>query len=496
MRTALGAGRWRLVRQLLTESALLSVAGGVVGLAFAWSTVGMLTRFVARFTSRTGEIGIDPGVLGFTLLISIVTGVLFGTLPALASRVDLVSALKSGGKGTSDAGGRRRLQGVLIVAQVAVSVVLLVSAGLLLLSFFRLQRVDPGFRGDRVMTAEVYGNFTRYPNAQALMQLYVSVLERLESSPGVVSAAVTNGVPLAGLQPGTTRFQIQGRTYNQPEDRPTADVRVASPRFFETLNIPIKRGRGFTELDHRDALQVAIINEAMVRHFDGRDPLGAEISFNNGQNWVTIVGVAGDVKSFGLDRDAVGQIYRPLRQIGGLAGVVMVRMTGDPSTATTVIRNAVQSIDPDLPIENVRTLDDIRDTSLAGPRLTAMLLTVFAALALLVTITGITGVIAHSVTQRTQEFGLRMALGASQRSVLSMVLRQGLTLVGLGLVIGIAAAIGAARLLGSYLYQTTPTDPLTFAGVSLAFIAAGVLACLGPAWRATTVDPMTALRAE
>jgi putative ABC transport system permease protein len=496
MRTALGAGRGRLVRQLLTESTLLAVAGGSVGLVFAWSTVDMLTTFVGRFTSRTGEIAIDPGVLLFTLAVSIVTGLLFGTFPALAARTDLMSALRSGGKGTSDAGGRRRTQGALIVAQVAVSVVLLISAGLLLHSFYRLQNVDPGFRGDRVMSAEVFGNFTKYPDAQSLRRLYVSVLEWLESSPGVVSAAVTNAVPLAGLQPGQTRFQIQGKTYNAPEDRPTADVRVASTRYFDTLNIPAKRGRLFTELDHENAAPVALINESMIRHFEGRDPVGMEISFDNGQNWVTVVGVVADVKSFGLDKDAVAQIYRPMRQAGGLAGRVLVRMLGEPAAAATVIREAVHGVDPDLPIENVRTLDEIRDTSLATPRLTAMLLTVFAALALLVTLTGITGVIAQSVSQRTQEFGLRMALGATQQRVLNMVIGQGLTLVGIGLAIGVVSAVGLARVLRSYLYQTTPTDPLTFAVVGVAFVIAGVLACLGPAWRATTVDPMTALRAE
>ncbi len=496
MRTALGAGRGRLVRQLLTESTLLSVAGGVFGLVFAWSTVDMLTTFVARFTARTGEIGIDPWVLAFTLLVSVVTGLLFGTLPAMASRIDLVNALKSGGKGTSDAGGRSRVQGALIVAQVAVSVVLLVGAGLLLLSFYRLQRVDAGYQGDRVMSAEIFGNFTKYPNAQALRRLYVSILERLEGSPGIMSAAVTNAVPLTGLQPGQNRFQIQGKTYNTPEDRPTADIRVASPKYFEALGIPVKRGRVFTELDHENAPRVAIINEAMVRQFDGRDPIGTEVSFDNGTNWATVVGVVGDVRTFGLDRDAVAQIYAPLGQSGGLAGRLVVRMSGDPSQATTVIREAVHAVDPDMPIENVRTLDEIRDRSLATPRLTALLLAVFAGLALLVTVTGITGVIATSVSHRTQEFGLRMALGASQRSVLGMVLGQGLVLVGLGLVIGIAAAVGLARVLQSYLYQTTPTDPLTFTGVAVAFVIAGTLACLGPAWRATTVDPMNALRAE
>jgi putative ABC transport system permease protein len=496
MRSALGAGRWRLVRQLLTESTLLALAGGAFGLLFAWSTVDMLTTFVSRFTARTGEIGIDPQVLGFTLLASILTGLIFGTVPALSSRVDLVSTLKSGGKGMSDAGSRRRLQSALIVAQVSVSVVLLVGAALLLLSFYRLQRVDAGYRGDRVLSAEVFGNFTKYPDAQSLRRLYLSILERLETMPGVVSAAVTNAVPLAGIQPGQTRFQIQGRIYDSPDHRPTADVRVASAKYFETLGIPLRRGRVFNELDHDRAAQVAIINESMVRHWEGRDPIGAEVSFDNGQNWVTIVGVVGDVKSFGLDRDAVAQVYRPLRQTGGIGGRVLVRTIGEPMEAARLIREAVHTVDPDIPIENVSTLDEIRDRSLARPRLTAVLLGVFAALALLVTITGITGVIATSVSQRTQEFGIRMALGASQHGVLRMVLRQGLVLVIFGLLIGIGAALALARVLQSYLYRTAPTDPLTFVAAAAALMAAGTLACLGPAWRATRVDPMAALRAE
>jgi predicted permease len=326
--------------------------------------------------------------------------------------------------------------------------------------------------------------------------MYVSILERLEGAPGVMSAAVTNAIPLAGLQPGQTRFQIEGRTYETPEQRPTVDVRVASPRYFDTLGIPLRRGRHFTELDHDEALQVAIINESMVRQWEGRDPVGAKVSFDNGQRWVTIVGVVGDTRTFGLDRDAVAQIYRPLRQTGGLAGRVLLRVSGDPSISTAAIRDAVHAVDPDLPIENVRTLDEIRDRYLATPRLTAMLLSIFAALALLVTIAGIIGVIATSVSQRTQEFGIRMALGASQQSVLAMVIRQGLVLVALGLALGFGAALVLSRVLQSYLYRTAPTDPLTFLFVATAFVIAGTLACLGPAWRATTVDPMQALRAE
>jgi predicted permease len=456
----------------------------------------MLTTFVGRFTARIHQIEIDPGVLGFTLLIAIVTGLVFGTFPALASRVNPAIALKTGGKGASETGGRHRVQSALIVAQVAVSVVLLIGAGLLLLSFYRLQGVDAGFNAERVMSAEVFGNFTKYPDAQSLRTLYVRTLERLESSPGVVAAAVTNALPLAGLVPGQTRFQIRGRTYDSPDARPTVDVRIASPKYFDTLGITLLRGRLITDLDHENAPNVGVINETMARHWEGRDPIGAEVSFDNGQNWGTIIGVVRDVRTFGLDREAVSQLYRPLRQAPGIAGRVVVRVNGDPSTSTALIRDAVRSVDPNIPIENVRSLDEIRDRYLAAPKLTAVLLTVFAALALLVTLTGITGVIAQSVSQRTQEFGLRMALGATQQSVLSMVLRQGLTLVVIGLVLGVAGAVAVARVLKAYLYNTAPTDPLAFVVVGTAFVVAGVLACIGPAWRATTVDPMLALRAE
>ncbi|MGE3274896.1 MAG: ADOP family duplicated permease [Vicinamibacterales bacterium] len=495
MRTALGAGRARLLRQLLTESTLVALIGGAVGLVFAWSTIDMLTTFVGRFTARTHQIDIDPQVLFFALGVSLVTGLVFGTLPALSSRMDLVGALKQSGRGAGEATGRRRLQSALIVAQVAVSVILLVGAGLLLLSFYRLQQVDPGYRGDRVVSAEIFGNFSRYPDGASLKRMYQNVLDRLEGAPGVVSVAITNGVPLDGLQPGQTPFEIEGHVYDDPSLAPTADVRVASPQYFDTLGIPLLMGRAFTDLDYDEAPQVVMVNQSMTRYWDDRNPIGASIKVGNNE-WATIVGVVGDVKAFGLDRDVEAQIYVPLRQSQGLGGRVLLRMAGDPSAASGLIREAVRAVDPDMPIENLRTLDEVRDTALATPRLTASLLAIFAALALLVTVTGITGVIATSVGERTQEFGLRMALGASRDSVLAMVLRQGLVLVGLGLAIGIAASLALARVLQSYLYATAPTDPITFVGVAVAFIAAGTLACLGPAWRATTVDPMTALRAD
>ena len=506
VRLALGANRVRLVRQLLTESTLLAVIGGALGVTFAWVTIDMLTTFVGRFTSRTGEITIDPLVLVFTLGVSVVTGLLFGTLPALGSRVDLVSALKQGGNQSGDSGRRKRMQGALIVAQVAVSVVLLVGAGLLLASFYRLQRVETGYRSDGVLSAQIFGNFSRYPTIVQQRNLYLPVLERLQSAPGVNAVAITNAVPLGGGPPGQTRFTIEGRAVDDPERRPTADVRAASPQYFATLGIPQISGRTFTELDNEEAQRVVVINKAMTRYWDGSDPVGSRIELpapasGPGQpprtEWWTVIGVVGDVRQFGLAQETVAQVYVPLRQTPfGVAGQVLVRTAGDPAAFGNTLRAAVRAVDPNQPVEQMQTLDDLRTEALAAPRLTATLLAVFAALAMLVTLAGIGGVIATSVTQRTKEFGLRMALGARRDSVLLMVVRQGLTLVVVGLVIGVAGALAAGRVLSSYLYQTAPRDPVIFIGVAAVFILAGIIACVIPARRATTVDPLIALRAE
>jgi putative ABC transport system permease protein len=441
----------------------------------------------------------------FTLGISVLTGLLFGTLPALGSRVDLVSALKQGGNQSGDSGGRKRMQGALIVAQVAVSVVLLVGAGLLLASFYRLQRVETGYRSDGVLSAQIFGNFSRYPTITQQRNLYLPVLERLQSAPGVNAVAITNAVPLGGGPPGQTRFTIEGRAVDDPERRPTADVRAASPQYFATLGIPQISGRTFTELDNEEAQRVVVINKAMTRYWDGSDPVGSRIELPApgapGQpprtEWWTVIGVVGDVRQFGLAQETVAQVYVPLRQTPfGVAGQVLVRTAGDPAAFGNTLRAAVRAVDPNQPVEQVQTLDDLRTEALAAPRLTAMLLGIFASLALLVTLAGIGGVIATSVTQRTKEFGLRMALGARRDSVLLMVVRQGLTLVVVGLLIGVAGALAAGRVLSSYLYQTAPRDPVIFIGVAAVFILAGIIACWIPARRATTVDPLIALRAE
>ena len=496
LRSALGAGRGRLVRQLLTESTLLAVAGGVIGVLFSLGTVDMLTRFVGRFTARTGEVSIDVSVLLFTLLISVLTGILFGTLPALGTRVNVVSALKQGSNQAGDGSGRRRMQSALIVAQVAVSVVLLVGAGLLLTSFYRLQRVDAGYRSEGVLSAQVYGNFSRYGNINALRRLYLPILDRLDGQPGIVSAAITNAVPLAGAAPGTTRFEVEGRPTDDPNLRPTTDVRVASDRYFETIGIPLVSGRVFNRFDTQESLPVAVINSAMARYWQGQNPLGTRISTNR-KTWFTVVGIVGDVRQFGLAVPTVAQIYIPLSQSPfNFAGQVLLRTAGDPARLEGTLRRTVHDVDPNQPVESVRTLDDLRAEALAAPRLTATLLAIFAGLALVMTLAGIGGVIATSVTARTREFGVRMALGAGRETVLAMVVRQGVTLVAIGLAIGLAGALALSRVLSAYLYQTTPHDPFVLILVAASFLTAGAIACLGPARRATMVDPLIALRTE
>jgi putative ABC transport system permease protein len=498
LRAAIGASRMRLVRQLLTESLLVALAGGVFGVLFARATIGMLTTFVGRFTVRTGEIGIDPSVLIFALSVAMLTGLVFGTFPAMASRVDVVEAMKQGSKGSGgETGRRRRLQSALIVVQVALSVVLLVGAGLLLTSLHRLQQVDPGYKADHVLSAEVFTNFSKYPTPTAQLAFYQPLIQRLQSEASVVSVAVTNAVPLSTLQPGSSPFQIEGHAVDDPNKRPTADARIVSPEFFLTIGVPLVTGRMFTDSDKQDGPPVVMINKAMTRYWDKADAVGSRVSFDEGKTWATVVGVVGDVKQFGLSEGAVAQVYTPLTQARGIGGGrLLVRTTGDPLAAAKTVREDVHAIDPNMPVVNVRTLDDIRDRYLATPRLTATLLSVFALLAMLVTMTGITGVLATSVSQRTHEFGLRMALGAHRHSVLRMVIEQGLLLVGAGLLIGIVAATALTRVLVSLLFDTTAGDPLTLTGVAVAFLVAGIVACLGPAWRATTVDPMVALRAD
>ena len=498
LRSALGAARAQLLRQLLTESSLLAVAAGAFGLLIAWASLDLLVAFAALFTTRTTEVAVDGRVLAFTLGLSLATGVAFGAAPALGARRDVALALKEAGAQATDTRARRRVRGALTVSQVAAAFVLLIATGLLLASFYRLQQVDTGFNPENVLTAEVFPNWSKYTTPESRRRLFTEVLQRLGDRPGLAAAAVANGFPMASEVGQQRRFAIEGRTYEDPDLRPELETRVISPDYFAAVGVPLLAGRTFTPLDDAETTPVAVVSRSLAeRHWrDGQSPLEQRITLDDGETWVTIVGVAGDVRDHGLDREAPDQLYRPFLQGAGSPTRVLVRARADPRALSGQVRDAVHAVDPEQPVENFLTLEETRAGTTATRRLSVVLLGLFAALALVITVTGIAAVIATSVSQRTREFGLRLALGAARGSILTMVLRQGLALVLAGLAIGAAGAFVLSRTLSSFLFETAPTDAGIFAGVSLVFVVTGLAACYLPARRAMGVDPLVALREE
>jgi len=494
LRTALGAGRGRLMRQLLAEGGLLALAGGVVGLGLAAAALKLLTAFAARFTPRAGEIALDGWVLAFTLGISLLTGLAFALLPALPARVNLVGALKDGGSAAS--GGRSlRLRSVLVVAQVAVSVVLLIGAGLMVRSLVALQRVDPGFETERVLTMTLDLNWSRYTTSDLIRQFHDRLHGRLAGQPGIAAAASALMFPLDGHRRQGFEFEIEGRPRSENTALPQGDFRSVSPDYFNTLGIPLVTGRVFTAGDGPNAPAVVVVNQSLARrHWGTEDPLGRRISADSGKTWLTVVGVVGDVRQYGLDAEPADEVYTPFAQLPIREGTFLVRTTGDPLVMARRIEDEVHAIDAAQPVAKIQTLEEVRGQSLASPRVTASLLGLFALLALVITGAGLAGVVAFSVSQRTQEIGVRMALGAERSEVLGMVLREGMRLVFAGLVLGVLGALMLTRLMAGLLYGVPATDPLTFAGVALVLVAVAVVACLVPARRAATVDPMVALR--
>ncbi len=496
LRSALGAGRGRILIQLLTETTLLGLGGGALGLLLAWAGLDLLVSFAALLTPRTSQIALDGWVLVFTFVVSVVTGLACGLVPALSVGRGTSTALKEGSGQSTDTAGQQRFRQVLTVSQVAVSSMLLIGAGLLLASFYKLQQVDPGFDPENVLTAEVFPNWSKYRTPDSQRQLFTGVLDRIERRPGVVSAAAASDVPLDGQPAQQQAFDIEGRQQEDPNLRPRLDVRVASPRYFETIGVSTLAGRAFTNGDDDAGLGVAIISRSLAeRHWPAADPLGHRVTFNGGDDWLTIVGVVGDVRHEGLESAPPDVLYRPFLQVPG-ATRILVRARMDPLSLASEVREAVHAVDPEQPVERFSTLAATIDDTLATRRLTMILLVLFAGLALVITVTGIAGVIATSVSQRTREFGVRLALGASPSSLVTMVVRQGLAMVVLGLVLGLAGAAALSRVLSSLLYETAPTDPSTFLGVSLVLLCAALVACLIPARRTMRVDPMTALRCD
>ena len=500
VRSALGASKLRLIRQLLTEAVMLAVAGGALGLLIAPPALQLLVRFAARFTTRAGEVKIDWPVLLFTLLASVVAGILAGFVPAISSSSQITDALKQATGQTTASGSRQRMRGALVVAQVTVSFMLLVGAGLMLRSIVNLQRVNPGFRVDHLLTLRMSANFSKYTTNQQFVQLNDEVLRKVSSVAGVESAGMASNYPFSkqGIisGPGNTGIQIEGHLPASGQTPPQIDLTVVSPDYFNAIRQPLLTGRFFTDHDDNKAVNVGIINQTMRRHFwPNEDPIGKRVSTDQGQSWIKIAGVVGDAREYGLQKEVLDELYLPVKQFGG-AGRIVIRTATDPLSMVPLIRAALHDVDPQLAIDQVDSMDRLEQESMASPRTTTILLGIFAGLALLISATGIAGVMALSINQRAHELGIRLALGQSKSSILQMVVRQGLALAVIGTILGILGALALARLLSSLLYQTSPTDVLTYSAVALVFILAATISCFIPAHRVTLIDPSQALRQE
>ncbi len=497
VRASLGAGRWRLIRQLLTESVLLSAAGALVGLGLAVAATRMLSKLSPAILPRAAEIAVDLRVLAFTAAIAVLTGLLFGIAPALhMARTDLIAALREGARGNAIGFRRNRLRSVLVMGEVALALVLLSGAGLLMRSFYRLQSIDPGYDPHGVLTFRTNLPGAKYKTDEQQTAFYRRALEKLRALPGVQLAGAAQIFPLAG-DDYILSFEQIGKPPVPAGNQPSAAYYASTPGYFATLRIPIRTGRDFNEHDDAAAPPVAIISESMARRFYANEnPLGQRIRVGNGSKPAEIVGVAGDVRDQELESKGRAAVYEPAAQIPFGSMYFGVRTAGDPATLIAGVRAAVRELDPELPLDAVGTVDALVATSLSQRHFAMLLMSIFAGIALALAMVGIYGVISYSVTQATQEIGIRMALGARPANVLRMVFGYAGALLGAGLVFGIAGAFAAGRLIAAQLFEVRPSDPLTYAGVAAALLATGLMACALPAWRAMRVDPLVALRDE
>ncbi|MBA3320532.1 MAG: ABC transporter permease [Pyrinomonadaceae bacterium] len=500
LRSALGAGRLRIIRQLLTESLLLACLGGAVGLALSLFLTDLLVAISPADVPRLDEIGLDARVLGFTVGVVCLVGLLFGLAPALhASKTDLNAALKEGGRSSTEGRGRNRVRSLLIVSEIALSLLLLIGAGLLIKSFVLLRDVNPGFDAENVLTMRISLPAARYKEPQQQANFYRELTERVKNLPGVEATGATVSLPLGGSNFSVGRsFVREGRPLTTENSLDT-DYFVATPDYFKAMRIPVTAGRLFTERDTKETSPVVVVNESLARRvFPGEDPLGKRLTVWRDEKFAReIIGIVGDVKSGRLDAETGSQIYVPHAQDAAWGGLSLaVRTKSEPEALTAAVRGAVLAIDKNQPVYDIKTMDDTLSASIANSRLVVLLFGVFALFALLLATVGIYGVISYSVAQHTHEIGIRMALGAQRTDVLRLVVEQGMKLTLLGVVAGITAALVLTRVMASLLYGVSPTDPLVFAGVGLLLTIVALLACYIPARRASKVDPMVALRYE
>src|SRR5215213_1982036 len=502
IRSALGASRWRVIRQLLTESLLLSLAGGVAGLVIAyWSVpalVAVLPQSQLNAMPFLASLRIDAGILTFSVVLSLLTGLVFGLAPALqSSRLDLNEVLKEGGRNAS-AGVGQRLRSAFVVTEIALAVVLLVGAGLMMKSLLRLLQTDVGFKTENLLTMAVVLPPAKYTDPNARVSFNEQIQERVQSLPGVSRVGTVDILPL--VAGNTTRFFVDGDPVPAPGKEIEANVRVVSDSYFQTLGVPLLAGRTFDQSDAVDKPGVVIIGKTIAdRMFAGRDPVGKRIKYSAIDNATDlIVGVVGDVKITGLDQAVRPVLYYPYRQSSSTFASLVARTDTDPNALAAAIRNEIRSLEPDAAILNVRTMDEMIAQTPASfmRRFPALLISIFAGIALLLASIGIYGVVSYSVSQQTHYIGVRMALGARPSDILKMVLKQGLGVSLVGMAIGVLAALGLMRLLRSLLYEVSTNDVSTFAIVTGALFLVALLACYVPARRATKVDPLVALRYE
>ena len=497
IRGALGAGRVRLVQQLLTESMLLAALGALAGLALAWVGTRALVSLSNDILPRASEIAIDGRVLAFTAAIALFTVVIFGLAPAvLMAKTDVNAALRAGGRGSSIGFRSNRLRSVLVVGEVALSIVLLSGAGLLMRSFYRLRSIDPGFDPHGVLTFSTDLPDAQYKEKQQI-EFYDRALERIRALLGVSAAGAGWTFPLSNDTMVLNFFQV-GEPPVPAGTEPVASYSAVTPEYFTALRIPLKAGRYFTPHDNASAAKVAIVSEGMARQFyPNENPLGERLKMGGPNNApAEIVGVVGDIRDRQLEQKGRATVYQPAAQYPNTSMYFAVRTAGNPADLIPPVRAAIRQLDPDLVLDTVGTVEHLVDTSLSGRRFAMLLMAVLAGLALALAMVGIYGVMSYSVTQATQEIGIRMALGAGSGDVLRMVLSYGGLLMAVGVLIGVPMALGAGTLLASQLFETPSSDPITYAAVSVALLVTGLAACAVPAFRATGVDPMVALRNE
>jgi predicted permease len=497
VRVALGARTSRLYRQLAWESLYVSLAGGLVGVGLAAAGIGLLRATATRLTPRAGEITMDPSVFAFAFVLCVITAMVVAAIPFVqaARRANVADALRQGNTGAMASRGEHRTRNVLVVAQVAIAFVLLVGAGLIGRSLVALGRVDSGLEVRDVLTARLSLNFTRYNTNQSTRHFAESALDRLNALPGVSSVALASTLPLANARTQDIQFRIEGATPTTSTGAPHSDATLVSPGYFRTVGIPLLRGRDFSRADRDTNTPPVIVSQRLAKsYWHGRDPVGTRISPDSGRHWLTVVGVVGDVRVAGLDKDITDEVYIPLASSGSGDLRVFLRTTSAVPPVTKALRDAIHEIDPRQPVSSVQTLEEVRGALLAEPRLTTTLLAVFSIVALLLTATGLSGVIGYGVAQRMPEIAIRLALGSTSGRVLLLVMRQGLAIVALGLLVGLALAAEGSRLVSTLVFHVAPTDALTYSSVGMLILLTAAAACFIPSRRALRADPAQVFR--